>query len=129
MSTRPFPASDYAYPDSRNVRIAQLEAALLELNDENARLRQEVMEPTPAPVTVVRGHVLLEIPVPLAQTAVVAARGTARLLMSCGYAWDLAMELCEASLEAKEQRKEIEATAGNLPRTPEEDRLLAGEAP
>jgi hypothetical protein len=36
---RPLPAWFYAVPDSRNVRIAELEAALLETNDEAAKLR------------------------------------------------------------------------------------------
>lgn len=44
MSARTFPPEDYAYPDGRNRRIAELEAALLELNDENAKLAAALLE-------------------------------------------------------------------------------------
>ncbi|MDD5302438.1 MAG: hypothetical protein PHS14_04945 [Elusimicrobia bacterium] len=40
MSARPFPPEDYAYPDGRNRRIRELEVALLETNDANAKFRE-----------------------------------------------------------------------------------------
>lgn len=44
MTARSFPRWMYSYPDDRNVRIAELEAALLDLNDENARLAEALLE-------------------------------------------------------------------------------------
>jgi hypothetical protein len=41
---RPLPAWFYAVPDARNVRIAELEAALLETNDVAARLSAALLE-------------------------------------------------------------------------------------
>ena len=127
MTTRALPAYMYRVPDPDDRRITELEAIVLDLNDENAKLRQEVMEPAKAPVTVVRGHVLLEVPVPDAH--LVFARGTARFLMGADYAQKLATEIYRACGKARAQRREIEATEGNLPRTFEEERLLAKERP
>lgn len=42
MSARPFPRWMYGYPDDRNIRIAELETALLTSNDGAAKLREEL---------------------------------------------------------------------------------------
>ena len=53
-TTRNFPPEDYAFPDARNVRIAELGKALLEMNDIAARRSEippcrkcELREPCP----------------------------------------------------------------------------------
>jgi hypothetical protein len=40
MSGRLLPPEDYCYPDSRNVRIRELEIVVMDLNDTAARLRE-----------------------------------------------------------------------------------------
>jgi len=41
---RPFPPEDYAYPDARNKRIKELEAALLESNNTAATIRAQLCD-------------------------------------------------------------------------------------
>ena len=132
MSAREHPEWMYSVPGPWAVRVRELEAALLESNDGAAKLREELCEPSKAEVTIVggvRGHVLFEFPLLAEQLDVIAARGTARLLMGHEFAARLATQLLYASGKAAAQRIAIERSGGNLPRTAEEDALLSGERP
>jgi len=44
MTIRPFPAHMYRVADPGDTRIAELEAVILELNDENAKLAAALLE-------------------------------------------------------------------------------------
>jgi hypothetical protein len=144
VNEREFAEWMYATPDARTVRIRELEAALLDANDEGARLARELrslqfwtgaIASAPAvtlsgggKLVVLRGHVLFEQPVTEIEIRAVAGRRTFRLLMGYGAAFGLARRLFEFALLAREQRALIEETNGNLERNAEEDAFLAGEA-
>jgi hypothetical protein len=143
MNAREFAEWMYATPDSRTARIRELEAALLESNDTAARLARELRAlrfwtgewATSLAVTlsdggklvVLRGHVLFEHPLTEVEIRAVTERRTFRLLMGHGAALNLSARLLDFALLALKQRAQIEATNGNLARSPEEEAALESE--